>query len=140
MSTTIKFTQESMKQMALFEKITRAKVKDCFEDTNNQLVFIVNQGELKKALGKQASTVKRLRDLFKRNIRIIEFNADVSEFIKNVARPIKLGSVESHGEIYTMIPPDVKSRGLLIGRNARVLRDNENIIKRYYQIDELKVQ
>ncbi len=139
--TSIKFTSESIGQITLFEKITKANVKDCFEDANKQLVFIVQQGDLQKAIGKQAKNVQKLKNLFNKSIRIIEFHDDVCTFIANVARPVKVTDVMNDGgEIYTIIPPDVKSRGLLIGRNARVLRDNEQIIKRYYPIQELRVQ
>ncbi len=140
-NSSIKFTSESLGQISLFEKVTRAKIKDCFEDANKQLVFVVVQGDLQKAIGKQAKNVQKLKNLFNKNIRIIEFNEDVCQFVANVARPIKVLEVMHDGNgVYTIIPPDVKSRGLLIGRNARVLRDNELIVKRYHSIQELRVQ
>lgn len=137
---TITFTEQSLKSIPIFEKVTHARVKDCFDDTIGTLVFIVEHQEIGKALGRGGANIAKLKGMFKRNIRIIEFNPDVIGFIKNVARPIQLKAVEVEADIYTMIAPDLQSRGYLIGRNASVLRNNEHIVKRYFPVKEIKVK
>ncbi|HLP79801.1 MAG TPA: NusA-like transcription termination signal-binding factor [Acidobacteriota bacterium] len=137
----IKFTQETMQSMSAFENLTGAKVKDCFDDSQGLLTFIIEHNDIRKALGKNATNVLRARKTFNRNLRVIEFNPDVVEFIKNVARPVILTEVQTTGTdgIYVMVAPDMRSRGYLIGRNAQALRNNESVVQRYFPVKELKV-
>ena len=73
MATKIIYDQDTMKQMALFESITHAKLKDFYDDpVQERLVFIVLPGELWRALGKGSANVKRLENAFKRKIKIAE--------------------------------------------------------------------
>ncbi|MFA4917169.1 MAG: hypothetical protein WC560_10935, partial [Syntrophales bacterium] len=69
--TKILYTQELMGTMALFDRITHVQLKDCFEDSNHLLTFVVNYEDLGKAVGKKALFVKRLEELFKRKIKIV---------------------------------------------------------------------
>jgi transcription termination/antitermination protein NusA len=138
---TIKFDMQTLQTIAVFEKTTKARVKDCFEDGQKLLTFIVETGDLIKAIGKGAQTILRLKKMLNRNIRVIEFNPSVIEFIKNVARPAVLVGVQDAGNgVYVMQVGDLKTRGYLIGRQAQTLRNNEAIAQRYYPIKELKVE
>lgn len=134
----IKYDMNIIKFISLFENITRSKVKDCFEQ-EERLVFVVQEGEIGKAIGKKAVNVKRIETMIKKKIRIIEFNQDMIEFIKRVIFPIKARNIERKDNTITITSPDSNSRGLLIGKNAKVLRNNESIVKRYFELDEIKV-
>jgi len=144
------FNTETLKTMSLFEKITRSKLKDCFEDKNGLLIFVVENGELKKALGKNVSNVKKLETLLKRKMRVIEQKDDITNFIKSLIFPLRIRNIdignyealssEEKGEaIITIEPEDIKTRGLIIGRNASNLRNYEFVVKKYFPLKELKV-
>ena len=68
----ITYNAELLKIMMLFERITRAKLKDAFYDNNSLLTFIVAENEIGKAIGKKAVNVKKLERLLKRKIKIVE--------------------------------------------------------------------
>lgn len=140
MTTKIVFDEETLKKMSLFESITRAKLKDFFDDpVQERLVFIVQQGELWKALGKKSSNVKRLENAFKRKIKIVEYNPDLVTFIKNMAHPLKIHDVTEEDGIVVIRHDDVQTKGLLIGKNARNLRNMETNVRRYFEVKEIKV-
>lgn len=124
--------------MSLFESLTRARLKDCFE-ADAQLVFVVNEGGIGKAIGKKAVNVKKIENALKRKIKIVEFDQDALEFTKKVIYPLQLKEINEEEGIITMTAADNNTRGLLIGRNARNLRHFESIIKRFFGIKELKV-
>lgn len=139
---------ESLMQISLFQKVTKSKVKDCFEDNFKQLTFCVQPGELFKALGKNGSTIKKLDSLFKRKLKIIEYNPKLEKFVENLCYPNKIKAVEFSDETLwdenkktvRVVPEDVKSRGYIIGKDASNLRNIESIVKRYFDIDEIKVE
>ncbi|MEA3514907.1 MAG: NusA-like transcription termination signal-binding factor [Nanoarchaeota archaeon] len=134
----IKFDIESIKLMTLFETITRSHVKDMII-REGTLIFIVMPGEIGKAIGKKAGNIKKLERISKKKIRIIEYSDDLEKFARNVIMPLKVNNIDIEGKIVTMTSPDSQTRGLIIGRAAVNLRNFESIVKRYFDIDEIKV-
>lgn len=135
----IKYDNEVIKVMSLFNSITKAKLKDYFVDDNDLSVFVVEQNEIGKAVGKKAENVKLLENKLNRKIKIIEFNPDVLQFVKNIVFPLKVAEAEFDEKVLKLQAPDVKTRGLLIGRSAKNLRNIEKIMKRYFDLEEVKV-
>ena len=78
---------------SLMERITKAKVKDCFTDEEGTVFFVIAPGELGKAIGKGASNIKKMQQELQRKIRVIEFNDNVVEFVKNIVYPLHLHSI-----------------------------------------------
>ena len=137
----IVYDEDTIKKMSLFESLTKSKLKDFFDDPiQERLVFIVHAGELWKALGKQSANVKKLENTFKRKIKIVEFSSDLCRFIKNMAQPLRVSDVTESEGIVTIKNDDMKTKGLLIGKNARNLRNMESNIQRYFDIKEIKVE
>ncbi|MFH1064348.1 MAG: NusA-like transcription termination signal-binding factor [Candidatus Woesearchaeota archaeon] len=141
MATKIVYDEDILKKMALFEAITRAKLKDFFDDpVQERLVFIVLPGNLWTALGKKGANARKLEEKFKRKIKIVEFDPDLVTFVKNMVRPLKVDDVTLDGEgIVTIKHEDLQTKGLLIGKNARNLRNLETNIRRYFEVKEIKV-
>ncbi len=139
MTLKISYDVNMMKFMSMFQTLTKANLKDCFAE-EGMLVFVVQPGEMGRAIGKNASNVRRLSDMLKRKIKIVEFNEKVFEFIKNLIHPLKLMDIEESEGIITLTAIDSKTRGMLIGRAAENLRRLENQARRYFEIKEIKVQ
>jgi NusA-like KH domain protein len=135
----MKFDNDTISLIQLFERTSTAKVKDCFTDSLNQLTFIIEQGDIAKAVGKNAATVLKIQDMLKRKFRVIEYDTDIRKFIANTVRPNKLERIDESDGVYTIYAPDYASRGYLIGKNASFLRNTEAVVKRYFDIKEIKV-
>ena len=134
----IKFNIDAMKFMSLFEAMTRAKLKDCII-TDALITFIVEEGEIAKAIGKGAANIKKLEAKLKKKIKIVEFSHEITKFIQSLVYPAKVSDLDCDGKIVTITAADSKSRGLMIGREANILRAFEAIAKRYFEIEEIKV-
>lgn len=123
----------------LFEKVSRAKTKDCFL-FQDKICFMVPKGHLHKALGPNKKNITKLESLTKRRIKIIEYNDDVLQFIVNVLAPLKVVEIKNEEGIVTITGPDQKTKGLMIGAKAQNLRGYEQIVQKYFpDIKELKV-
>jgi len=134
----IKFDIDAMKFMSLFEAMTRTKLKDCII-SENLITFIVEEGEIAKAIGKSAVNVKKLEIKLKKKVKIAEFSDDIVKFIQSLTYPAKIREVQKEEGIVKITAADSQSRGLLIGREANILRAYEAIVKRYFDIEEIKV-
>lgn len=136
----IKYDNELIKVMSLFNSITRAKLKDYFVDETGLSVFVVQEHEIGKAVGKKGANVRILEDKLNRKIKIVEFNPNLLKFVKNLVYPFKLEDVEQEGKTLKLKAGDSKTRGLLIGRSGKNLRNLEKTIKRYFDIEEVKIE
>ncbi|MBI4441030.1 NusA-like transcription termination signal-binding factor [Candidatus Woesearchaeota archaeon] len=136
----MKFTLDTttIKTIALAESVTHAQIRDCVM-LGDVMVFIVDEGEIGMAIGKGHSNVRRLEMLLKRRVKIIAYSEDVVQFIRNLMYPLEIEKKEEKEGILYITGKDVQTRAMLIGRNATTLRAIEEIVKRYFQIQEIRV-
>lgn len=139
----IRLDVDTLSKIQYFEAATHAKVKDCLVDDNNLLVFIVEQFQLKNAVGKNGVKVKALEFKFRKKIKIIEYNDTLTTFVQNVFYPLKANAIRMEGDendVVIITPQDSKTRGVMIGRAAQNLRSAEKIVQRYFNIKEIKIE
>ena len=130
----------AMKFMHIFESLTHARLKDCIPGPN-QIIFVVHENEIAKAIGRGGVNVRKLENKLNKRVKIVEFNADRSRFIQNLIAPLEIIGMEiKDDDRVVLTAKDLKTRGLLIGRDASNLRSFEAIIKRYFPIKELRVK
>ncbi len=134
----VKLDADLIKFISLFQSLTRTDVKDClkFED---RMVFIVGQGQISKAIGRNGDNVRRIENSLNRKIKIVEFNSEITAFVRNLIYPHRASDIKEDGKKVIITPADTRSRGRIIGRGAETLREYERITKRYFDIEEIKV-
>ncbi|MBI1970211.1 NusA-like transcription termination signal-binding factor [Candidatus Woesearchaeota archaeon] len=137
----ITYNADTIKCISLFQSRTQAAVKDCYiDDLGSVLTFVVQPGDIGKAIGKQGSMVRQLEQAMKRKIKIVEFHPTCTEFVKNMIMPFQAASIQDEEGTIIITPADLKTRGILIGRNASALRNLEKNVKRSFpDIKEIKV-
>ncbi len=134
----IKYNNALMKLMSFFEAATKARLKDCFVDQNGLLVFVVEPAQYGLAVGKAGSNVKRLEAAIKRKIKIVEYSDDLVQFVASLIQPSKAKDISVTDGVVT-ITPEPGSRGYLIGRAGKNLRNMESVIRRYFPVKEVRV-
>jgi len=127
-----------MQWITLFENLSGAKVKDAFL-RNSSVNFIVEKGDLWKAVGKQGKNVKKIENLIKKKIRVIEFDEDVCRFVGNFIYPIKVEKIELEDKVVNICAQGAQTKGLLIGRESKNLKELKEILLRYFDIEDIKV-
>lgn len=135
----IKYNKELLDLMSIFSSVTGASLKDCFE-VEEVIYFIVEPGQIGKAIGKGAVNVKKLQQKFNRKLRIAEYSQDLARFVQNLIFPLKVDTVELQDETVVLKSNDRQTKGLLIGRNAKNLKITTDVVKRYFPIKEIKVE
>ncbi len=136
----IKYDINLMKFMTMFESLTKTKLKDLIEN-DGQLIFVLEDAsDMGRAIGKGGSNIRLLEGRLKRKIKIVAFDTEIVQFVRNLIYPIKAKEVRFEDGILTIFGHDMKSRGVLIGREGRNLNALKAIIQRYFDIKDLKVQ
>lgn len=136
--TKIIYDSNAIKLMSSFESTTHATLKD-FINEPERMIFIVQEGELGRAVGKQAANVKKLEAYLKKKIKIVEFHDDKLRFIQSFIYPLQLKEIHEQDGIVVMVGPDTQTKALLIGKNASNLRKLEEYVRRYFEVKEIKV-
>lgn len=127
----------AIKYISLFETLTNSKVKDCL--IADKIIFIMDETEAGKAIGRNGANVKRLERLTKKRIKIIEFNSDILLFIRNILYPIELRDMKIENNIIYISGNDKSTNGHIIGRDGRNLDFLTNLVKRYFDVKGIRV-
>ncbi len=133
----VKYDSEIMKLITLFESMTGAKVRDCI--ANEKLVFIIEENDMGKAIGRNGSNIKRIEGALKKSIKLVEFSDNIVQFVRNLIHPIQASNIANENGIITISGRDTTSRAMLIGRERQNINHLTGIVKRYFDVKEIKV-
>jgi len=122
-----------------FETLTKTTVKDCFLDKNDNLTFIVGFGDAGKAIGRAGSNIKRLSNMIKKKIRVLEFNEDPTKFVANAIYPLKVQGIMVSDKIIIIKAESMQDRAKLIGRDRKNLNALQELITKFFDY-EVKVE
>ncbi len=140
----IKLTAEEMRYIALFQDLTRASVKDCIIDENeNRIIFLVKPGDMGLAIGRNGINIKRLKKLLGRNIEVVEWADNIEQLAKNALAPARILNVKvlttPSGKKKVLVTVDPQDKGVAIGKAGRNVARARMILKRYFDIDSVIV-
>lgn len=139
MSSKIVFDMNILGYINAFGRMTRAAIKDCIVE-EERIIFIVEKGELGKALGKGAENIRKAAEMLKKKVKVVEYSDDLLGFIRNFIHPLKVDAMHEEDGIVVLESTDTKTKGLLIGRAAQNLRRLEEYVRRYFPaLKEIKV-
>ena len=113
------------------EKLTRARVKDCFVD-EGILTFIIFQGDLGKALGKKGETLRKVSEKFKKKIKLIEYNSSPEKFTLNLVYPLR-PEVTVTDENIIIKSKNNFEKGKIFGRDKENYKKLKVLIKKYFK-------
>lgn len=133
----MKLNLDAINFINVFEKLARVRVKDCVLD--DKLIFIINEEDMSKAIGKNGLNVKRAKNLFNKDIQIIGFNEDLVKFIINLMKPYEV-QVLVDDKIVNVSVKDYTLKGKILGRDRSNLNRITAIVKRYFDINEIKIR
>ena len=136
----ITFDTDAIRMITLFENITGAPVKDCIIQKDN-VYFLVEEGKIGIAIGKNGNSVKNAENLIKKNIKIFEFSTDLNSFIKKLIPQATGIRVRNESErVIVEVKVDRKNKAMVIGREGKNLKIFKDLLTRNHKIDELMVR
>ena len=90
--TEITLSNETVQYINMASKYSKAHIMDCMVE-EDRIIFVVEKGQLGIAIGVKAKNLERLRTLFKKNVKFVEFDNDKKKFIYNLCKPYKINNV-----------------------------------------------
>jgi N utilization substance protein A len=131
----LKLTNDEIKSISMFEQLTGAVATDCvlFE---GGVVFVVKEGEIGRAIGKNGSSINRVRSAFGRQVSVVENASELSAFVTNIFSAISVKVEVREGEKpIVIVRVDAKDRGNAIGRNGEKIKMARMLVERHFRAD-----
>lgn len=135
----VRLTEEEMRYISLFERMTEAVVRDCLE-REETVVFVVESGEMGKAIGKGGANIDRVRRSVGKNVEVVEYSDDEAAFVANAFQPAAIESVEisedDSGKV-AYVEVAESDKGLAIGKDGENIETAKQLAQRHYSFDDI---
>jgi NusA-like KH domain protein len=119
----------AIQNISIFQSMASANVMDCIE--NDETIYFVVKGG-----GRNPETMRRMERTFGKRVRIYEFSEDPKTFIRRLApdaEGIEINSNVARIKIKNCFKPRV------IGKDRKNLMVIKSLLKRFYEIDDVKI-
>jgi len=137
---TVKFDTETIRLITFFENFTGVSVKDCLVG-DNCIYFIVEEGKVGIAIGRNGNSVKNVERMVGRSIKLFEFSNDLNVFVKKLIPQVNGIKVrDENGKVIVDIKVEKKNRALVIGRDGRNLKVFKKLLQRTHNVNELIIR
>jgi N utilization substance protein A len=137
----MKLGSEEIFYINAFNRISGATARDVVVQGNN-VAFLVKQGDIGRAIGKNACNVKALGKRLGKNVEIIEHREKLGEFVKKALYNVKVSGVEiseSGGKKKAFVSLESGEKKKLLNNLGRFKRVKE-IARRNYELNELRIK
>ncbi len=137
----IVLTEDCMRLISQFERLTGAGSRDCvIDDRNNRLIFVVNPGEMGLAIGKKGASIKKAMEVMGKKIEVVEYSPSPEQFLKNCFLPAQVVAVgfetEDEGRI-AHIEVRQEDRGIAIGKEGKNIFKAKKLALRQHNISDV---
>ncbi|VVB61291.1 KH domain protein [uncultured archaeon] len=137
----ITLSNETVQYINLASTQTGASIRDCVVE-EDRVVFVVEKGQLGVAIGSKAKNLEKLRSLFKKNVKFVEFDEDKTRFVSNLCKPYEVTKVtiEGNDEISMVrIEVNPRDKSKLIGKGGRNINMIRKMVQRHYHIKDVQI-
>ena len=129
------FDTEKIKTISLFQQLTGCHVMD-LADEENDLYFVVGEGEYGLAVGKEGSKIKNAEKVFKKSIKVFEYSPELEKFVKNLIPESQQISIKENTIRVKIKPQD---RAKVIGKGGAKVKTIGTFLKRLFDVEDFKV-
>jgi len=131
----VKLGMDELQYIAVIEKITKARVKDCVS-TEGELVVVVGEGEMGLAIGRNGENAEKVREAVGRKVSFIEIAENKEKFIRKLFAPAVIEAVEVDGETVKL---KVREAQRAIGRGGKRKKRAETLLDRHFGIKNVVI-
>jgi len=126
--------------ITFFENFTGVSVRDCLVN-NNCIYFIVEEGKVGIAIGKNGSSVKNIEKMIRKNVKLFEFSKDLNVFVRKLIPQANEIKIRNENErVVVEVRVEKKDKALVIGRDRRNVKLFKELLQRSHNVSELIIR
>lgn len=119
----------ALQNISIFQSMASASVMDCIEN-DEALYFVV------KGASRNPEAMRRMEKVFGKRVRIYEFSEDPKTFIRRLTPEANEIEIDS-GVVRIRVKNCFKPR--IIGKDKKNLTIIKSLLKRFYEIEDVKI-
>ncbi|HUT00368.1 MAG TPA: NusA-like transcription termination signal-binding factor [Candidatus Thermoplasmatota archaeon] len=134
-------SNETVQYINLASKYSGASIRDCVVE-DDRVIFIVEKGQLGIAIGSKAKNLEKLRMLFKKSVKFVEFDEDKTRFVQNLCKPYDVKKVSFEGNedaSVARIEVNPRDKSKLIGKGGRNINMIRKMAQRHHRIKDVQI-
>ncbi|HDR53673.1 MAG TPA: NusA-like transcription termination signal-binding factor [archaeon] len=133
---------ETFRFLSVFSTLTGVGAVDCFEH-NGEVVYVVEAGKIGIAVGKGGANIKKVEDLLKKKIRLVEHSQDAVRFVQNIIYPMKARNAyvatKSDGSQVINLQVDIRVKKSLMRDGKNLFKLLNSLLSRHFPSYKLEV-
>ncbi|MCE4599884.1 MAG: NusA-like transcription termination signal-binding factor [Desulfurococcales archaeon] len=139
-----RITVDELRYLSVFQNFTEAVAYRCIiDEEGNRLIFLVNKGDLGKAIGKAGKNVKMLSKIFNKSIEIVEYSDDIDGMVKNLFSGVKILGIDvvtRGGEKQVIVKVAEEDKGKAIGREGRNIKRARLVLSKLFNVSKIIIR
>jgi N utilization substance protein A len=140
----IVLTEDCMRLISQFETLTGASSRDCIiDDRNQRIIFVVNPGEMGRAIGKKGASIKNASEEMGKRIEVVEYSPNPEQFIRNCFLPAQVTEVEifeENSQQVALVAVRDEDRGIAIGKDGKNIFKAKKLAQRQHNISDVRLK
>ncbi len=132
----IKFQTQNIRDIAVFERMTKVHVKDCIRD-ESCVYFMIEKGKSGLAIGRNGANIRSVSNVLGKTVKVFEFAPELQAMVKNMIPSAK--GVEVGNDSVTVSIPS-SDRSVVIGRSGRNIKVMKEFLNRHFKINYLRLK
>jgi N utilization substance protein A len=129
------FDIETIGVIVAFENMTGTEVRDCLIG-DDYIYFLVNEGKVGMAIGKGGQVIKNAEMMFRKSIKVLEWNPDINIFVKNLVPQAQKIAIKGDQATVSIV---AKDRGAVIGKSGQNIKTLRELLERNSALKDLKL-
>ncbi|MCL4344715.1 MAG: NusA-like transcription termination signal-binding factor [Nitrososphaerota archaeon] len=140
----VKYTIEDLNFMKLFQAVSGIYPRDILQDQKfNRTIIVVDKGSMGASIGKSGQNIIYIKKVTGKDVVVVEYSDNMQDFIKgligqNVSFNIS-ESTNSTGVKQVTISVSPESKGLVFGIKGQNIEKIKLLLKRYFNVAQVKV-
>jgi N utilization substance protein A len=140
----IKLSSDQLSLLSMFQGMTGATARDCVVDEKrDRVIFVVAQGQMGLAIGKDGASVKKIERAVKRPVEVVEWADDIEALVKNSlgAKYVQEVRVEDRldGTKGVVVVVDSRRKGAVLGLGGKNAEKLRLLAKRYFDVGNVQI-
>jgi len=140
----IKLSSDQLSLMSMFQGMTGATARDCvIDDKRDRVIFVIAQGQMGLAIGKEGASVKKIERAVKRPVEVVEWADDVEGLVRNslgakFVQEVRI-SDRLDGTKGVVVIVDPRKKGAVLGLGGKNAEKVRILAKRYFDISNVQI-
>ena len=140
----IKLSSDQLSLMSMFQGMTGATARDCvIDDKRDRVIFIVAQGQMGLAIGRDGASVKKIERAVRRPVEVVEWADDIEGLVKNSlgAKFVQEVRVSDRldGTKGVVVIVDSRKKVAVLGLGGKNAEKVRLLAKRYFEISNVQI-